>query len=771
MTNWLRWQTEHDKGRFVLLSQAIFLTWNGEEFELGSGGSTGIDGVWVETREGGKRVAMEATGQFKLSADGTSFRKVVLPSNRSIDFDCGDSTGNLKYSASLAHGDKNIGREIDGYQILDVLGAGAVGIVYRAKQIALDREVALKTLNPKAAQEPLTVVSFKREAVAAGRLNHPHLVQVHDVVTEGDFHAYAMELVPGGNLEEHLEEHGPLTWREALIAIRECALALDFAEEHELIHRDVKPENLMISDSGSFKLADLGLASTRGIVDTASAGGTPHFMAPECAQQKPFDHRADLYSLGCTYFRLVTGETVFEGASVKEILRSHIEEEPPLLKDMGIKTPQMVQELLSSLLAKDPESRPSSASQVADQCSEILAGRRSRKMMVAFFGIVAVGLGLLLKQPPEMIEQNPTIVEVVRNDPHAAEREAELNRTREQLALAQAKNQPAGELRRSALQKFIADFPTSSFLEEAQASLLAAQGTPEVPTLPVKTADQLANELVTDRIQEAISAKQLGTAWGIAMAFHEHLSQEDQAAHQARVEVAINRQFAFCNKAHGELLAQRQWSEAMNLETVGRDSLAEGPQEDLAQWIQEIDNWQQLRFEGMAVHAKSLDLKDRQVLLSTLTEEVLPQAQLTRFSLATDTFQATLNELNNLPLSSLYKPYLVALRDAAKVNLAIEDSIQQQGAPPCTEPLSERKATLVNWTSDGPEFEYQERGTKVRTVRPWQALKSPEQWVRLLSDVCPIQVKDDSKSAFLLFIAVSQLREQGELVLNGSPSS
>jgi serine/threonine protein kinase len=160
--------------------------------------------------------------------------------------------------------DPLIGSTLGGYKIVGILGRGGYAVVYRALQVQLNREVALKVLKvAKDTAQPEEVAAFLQEARAAAALNHPCLVQVHDVGEAEGYHYLSMEMVPGGNLAQYVKTHGAMPWREALPLIRDVAEALQCAHQSGMVHRDVKPANILLTESGRAKLADLGLAGER----------------------------------------------------------------------------------------------------------------------------------------------------------------------------------------------------------------------------------------------------------------------------------------------------------------------------------------------------------------------------------------------------------------------------------------------------------------------------------------------------------------------------
>lgn len=199
-------------------------------------------------------------------------------------------------------------------EIIEVIGHGGMGVVYKARQIELDRIVALKILRPGISQEPGFAERFQREARALAKLNHPHIITVYDFGRRDSLFYFIMEYVDGTNLR-HLTRVGSIEPTEALQIVPQVCSALQYAHDHGVVHRDIKPENILISKEGDVRIADFGLAKLAGVVEAApltgtwQVMGTPHYMAPE-QFEKPttVDHRADIYSLGVVIYELLTGE-------------------------------------------------------------------------------------------------------------------------------------------------------------------------------------------------------------------------------------------------------------------------------------------------------------------------------------------------------------------------------------------------------------------------------------------------------------------------------
>ena len=298
---------------------------------------------------------------------------------------------------------------IKGYCVERLLGRGSMGSVYLATQESLDRKVALKVLAPRLEADLDFVGRFQAEARAAAALNHPNVVTVYDVGEDGGHHYLSMEFMGRGCLESRLAQLGPMNWRDVLGVMRDAASGLVYAEGRRIVHRDIKPANLMQNELGQTKIADLGLAAQ--VEHEAFQGeagrlfGTPHFLAPELIRGGAADARSDLYSLGATAYRLLTGHTPFEGSTSKDILRAALRDEPPPLAEHAAGIPDSVRALISRLLAKDPNERYPSAAVLLQALAEILqesaagaapaTGPRSRVGLVlagaAVIALTAIG--------------------------------------------------------------------------------------------------------------------------------------------------------------------------------------------------------------------------------------------------------------------------------------------------------------------------------------------------------------------------------------------
>jgi tetratricopeptide (TPR) repeat protein len=261
------------------------------------------------------------------------------------------------------------------YELLAQVGSGGMGIVYRARDRRLGREVALKRMPDSLKDHPRAVELFLREARAAAALNHPNIVTIHDVDVESGVYFLTMELLRGSTLSDLLKARGRLLPLDALrLGMQACA-GLAYAHAHRIIHRDVKSSNLFLTDERVVKIMDFGLAKMLEEVrrSTTVVGGTPYYMAPEQAVGDAVDARADLYALGVTLFELVTGRRPFE---VGDVTWHHRHTPPPDPRSLGAEIPDAFAALILALLAKDPAARPATAEAVGRQLQAIAASLR-----------------------------------------------------------------------------------------------------------------------------------------------------------------------------------------------------------------------------------------------------------------------------------------------------------------------------------------------------------------------------------------------------------
>jgi eukaryotic-like serine/threonine-protein kinase len=267
--------------------------------------------------------------------------------------------------------------QVAGYRLLRRLGRGAMAEVYLAEQCSLRRHVALKVLRANLASEQSYVKRFQLEAQAAASLVHPNIVQIYEVGCQGGLHFIAQEYVPGLNLREWLARNGSAPLPLALGVVRQVAAALAKASHHGIVHRDIKPDNIMVSSSGEVKVADFGLArlstSDTRLTQEGYTLGTPLYMSPEQVEGRPLDTRSDIYSLGVTSYHMLAGQPPFAGDTALQVAVQHLRNEPPPLGQVRADLPAALCEMIHKMLAKDPQHRYSTAHEILRDLRAIYA--------------------------------------------------------------------------------------------------------------------------------------------------------------------------------------------------------------------------------------------------------------------------------------------------------------------------------------------------------------------------------------------------------------
>ena len=296
-----------------------------------------------------------------------------LPVDRHV-LQTGDSiqVGRTLLTYAYNEVDPLLGTQLDGYLIEARLGRGATGTVYRARQLSLDRPVAIKILAERFADNPDLIARFMEEARAAGRLSHPNLVQVYDAGQASGRHYIAMEFLEQGSLEEMLLREGRLTPSHVLRVARDSCAALAYAERQRIVHRDIKPANLMVASDGTVKIGDLGIATDLRTGPASDAiAGSPHYMAPEQARSADVDHRADLYGLGSTLYHAVSGQIPFDGETLREVLRNKLHTKPKPLRRLVADLPTGLERVIECLMAPQPQARFQSADEALEALAQV----------------------------------------------------------------------------------------------------------------------------------------------------------------------------------------------------------------------------------------------------------------------------------------------------------------------------------------------------------------------------------------------------------------
>ncbi|ERK54944.1 kinase domain protein, partial [Propionibacterium acidifaciens F0233] len=273
-----------------------------------------------------------------------------------------------------ADGDGSIASLSNGrYQLVERIGAGSIGQVWRAQDTTLQREVAIKTINLATSADPSTEARFRREAIATAGLNHPSIVQIYDSGVDGHSAYIVMEFLHGPNLQSIVTERGPIDWRAAVPLLAQVAAGLGSAHRLGVVHRDVKPANVVLSSeelTSTPKLVDFGIArladqQATALTSTMTAIGSAAYMSPEQAAGERVGPNSDMYSFGCLMMTVLTGQPPFPGESPVAVARAQVYDTPPLLRSRVPDAPVSLENLVAALMDKSPEARPSATETVA----------------------------------------------------------------------------------------------------------------------------------------------------------------------------------------------------------------------------------------------------------------------------------------------------------------------------------------------------------------------------------------------------------------------
>ena len=265
------------------------------------------------------------------------------------------------------------------YHILEVIGTGGMATVYKAQCEVLKRDVAIKVLRDTVRDDETALKSFKQEAQAAAKLSHNNIIQVFDVAEEDGLEYMVMELVDGITLKKYIYENGPLSCREAIEFAIQIAQALEAAHSKNVIHRDIKPHNILVTDDKTLKVTDFGIAKAAGtetlVVDDHNARGSVHYISPEQARGGFTDARSDIYSLGVVLFEMLTGKVPFDGESAVAVALMHIEKQPPSVLDLNPNVPSALADIVAKAISKEQSSRYQTSTELIDDLNAVLASK------------------------------------------------------------------------------------------------------------------------------------------------------------------------------------------------------------------------------------------------------------------------------------------------------------------------------------------------------------------------------------------------------------
>lgn len=276
-----------------------------------------------------------------------------------------------------------VGKRISGrYKILEVIGGGGMSNVYLAHDMILDRDVAMKIMHFNFSDVQEMHRRFQREALSATSLTHPNIVSIYDVGEDGDMHYLVMEYVKGQTLKQYIQKYAPLAPTKCVNIMKQLTSAIAHAHQNQIIHRDIKPQNILMDESEKVKITDFGIAMAledTSFTRTNSVLGTVHYLSPEQARGGTATKKSDIYSLGIVLYELLTGELPFSGESAVAIALKHLQSETPSVKSIVPSIPQSLENVVLKATAKDPNHRYSSVEEMREDLETVLSDERSHE--------------------------------------------------------------------------------------------------------------------------------------------------------------------------------------------------------------------------------------------------------------------------------------------------------------------------------------------------------------------------------------------------------
>ncbi len=265
------------------------------------------------------------------------------------------------------------------YEVIEKIGAGGMAIVYKAKDLLLNRVVTIKMLRDQFVTDEDFIRRFRREAQSAASLSHPNIVSIYDVGKDGDMEYIVMEYIEGRNLKEIIREYAPLSMEQALHLARQLGEALRHAHQHHIIHRDIKPQNILITEDGRVKVTDFGIAravSSATVTHTGDIIGSVHYLSPEQAKGVLSNEQSDIYSLGIILYELLTGKVPYDGETPIAIALKHLQEQPLPPSKINPRIAPELEVVVMRCIAKSPEARYASVIDLLEDLQRVQAGRR-----------------------------------------------------------------------------------------------------------------------------------------------------------------------------------------------------------------------------------------------------------------------------------------------------------------------------------------------------------------------------------------------------------
>ncbi|MFF3100586.1 Stk1 family PASTA domain-containing Ser/Thr kinase [Viridibacillus arvi] len=276
-----------------------------------------------------------------------------------------------------------VGKRLSGrYKVLEWIGGGGMSNVYLAHDMILDRDVAIKVLRYSFSDEEELHRRFQREALSATSLTHPNIVSIYDVGEDADMHYLVMEYVEGKTLKQYIQEFAPLSPMKCVMIMEQLTSAIAHAHQNQIVHRDIKPQNILMDQEGNVKITDFGIAialSATSFTQTNSVLGTVHYLSPEQARGGTATKKSDIYALGIVLYELLTGKLPFMGESAVAIALKHLQSETPSVRAIVPSIPQSLENVVFKATAKDPAHRYSTVEELQEDLSTVLEEHRSHE--------------------------------------------------------------------------------------------------------------------------------------------------------------------------------------------------------------------------------------------------------------------------------------------------------------------------------------------------------------------------------------------------------
>ena len=273
------------------------------------------------------------------------------------------------------------------YHILKRLGEGGMADVYLAQDELLNREVAIKVLRGNLALEPVSLLRFQREANSASQLNHPNIVEIYDVGEEEGHHYIVMEYIRGRTLKQLIQQRGALEKNEALAIMDQFISAVEEAHKKNIIHRDIKPQNVLIKDDGTVKITDFGIATVSDSLQLTQADtvlGSVHYLAPELARGENASFQSDIYALGICFYELLTGEVPYRGETPVQVAMKHLKDVMPSVLEFNPSLPMSIENIIIKSTAKNRHNRYKSAEDMRLDLKSCLSDKNKNVKRIEF---------------------------------------------------------------------------------------------------------------------------------------------------------------------------------------------------------------------------------------------------------------------------------------------------------------------------------------------------------------------------------------------------